>query len=147
MPSDPCGFGSRAQQQHTADHHNLSLYRNHRLDVTAVALAEVGEHLVVNRVQLFPEFFPFLFPKVAEWVFGALQSRSHCGSFRSEFEFNVAFGGVNTDPDVLSGGFTDVTGAQITQLARFERPYARVTDPDSTTEGEFQAGLLARLQN
>ena len=143
----PRGFGSRAQQQHTADHDNLSLHRNHRLDVTAVAFAEVGEHLVVNRVQFFPQLFPFLFPQVGERVLGALQSRSHCRSFRSEFEFDVAFGGVDTDPHVLFGGFTDVTGAQITQLARFERAYAGVADTDSTAEGQLQACLLARLQN
>ena len=144
---DPRGFGSRTQQQDTTGHHDLTLHRDDLLDVGAVPVAEVGEHFVVNRVQFFTQFFPLLFSQVGERAFWTLQSRSHCGSFRSQFKFDVAFGGVDADPHFLLGGFADVTGAQVAQLARFERADAGVTDPDSAAERELQTGILAGFQN
>src|SRR6202007_345739 len=77
----------------------------------------------------------------------AFHSSSHCGSFRSKLQFDIAFGGVDTDPHVLFGGLGDFTGAQIAQLAGLQRADTGVADPNSTAVGEVQTGLLAGFQD
>ena len=110
VPSDPRGLRPRRQQQHPPEHQDLALRLDHLLDVVPVAVAEVGEHLVVNCVEFFRELFEFLFAQSRERTF---HMSGHSDSFRSKFEFNVAFGGVDADPYVLAGGFGDLAGAQI----------------------------------
>ena len=51
---------------------------DHRLDVVAVAVAEFGEHLVVDRVEFFGEFFEFLLAQPGERAF---HSSGHLAPF------------------------------------------------------------------
>src|SRR5437588_7372300 len=57
-------------------------------------------------------------------------------SFRSQLEFDVTFGGVDADSDVLSGRLGHVARPQVAQLAGLQRPNTRMADPDTTTVGE-----------
>src|SRR5689334_8357327 len=68
-------------------------------------------------------------------------------SFRSQFEFDIAFGGVDTDPHVLLRRLDHIARAQVTQLARLQRADAGMTYSDSAAEREVEAGLLAGLEN
>ena len=55
---------ARGQQQHPPGHDDLALHRDDRLDVVAIAVAEFGEHLVVDRVEFLRELFQFLLAQV-----------------------------------------------------------------------------------
>src|SRR5689334_6942007 len=68
-------------------------------------------------------------------------------SLRSEFDFDVALGGVDADADVAAGRFGDLSGTQVAHLARLHGSGAGVADPDAAAEGELEAGLLTRFEN
>ncbi len=60
VPSDPGGLEAGADQHRAAHQHEPPVQRDHRVDVLGVALAEVVEDLVVDRVELLAELLDLL---------------------------------------------------------------------------------------
>ena len=139
----PRGFGSRAQQQDTTGDHDLTLYRDAFLDLGRVPVAEVGKIRRGSRLVLYPAF-PLLLSQVGERALWMLESRVLCPPDHIRVRHRLRRRLQIRSP---LGGFTDLPGAHIAQLARSERANAGETDPDSAAERELQTGILAGFQN
>ena len=82
-PGDPGRPVARGEQQHAAEHHEPAVHLDHAHDVAAVAVAELGEDLVVDGVELPAELLDLLVASGARAGFrsslgiGFLAGRGH----------------------------------------------------------------------
>ena len=67
---DPRGFVARGDQQQAAEHDEPAVHLDHARDVAPVAIAEVLEDLVVDRVQFAAERIELLRAQPGEWAVG-----------------------------------------------------------------------------
>ena len=119
------------------------MHLDHRLDVDRVALAEVVEDLVVDRVELAAELLDLLVAEARERALDRLGAHVLLLVCVQSSISTGPSGGVDADPHGLALLAVDLTAAHVAQLPRAELADAGVADPHPAAEVELEPGLLA----
>ena len=138
-PRHPRGLEARREQHDARRDQEPPVHLDHRVDVLRVALAELAEDLVVDRVELLGELLDLLGRQALERAFDL---RGH-GTPQRSISTGPS-GACDAGADHLAGVARHPAGAQIAHLPRAELADARVADAHAAAERQLGAGLLAR---